>query len=58
MGDVHYYLVYRKRATTRAIRFRDQVGVIIADRKRLPLRRGVPYGVRGVDWQFKKTGPG
>lgn len=50
--QVHHYLIYRKRQHTTAVRMRDQIGVVIADRYRPPFRRGSGVGMRNVDWWF------
>lgn len=49
---VHYYLVYRKRRHTTAVRLKDHIGVVIADHRYPPLHRAGKYGLRAVDWWF------
>lgn len=53
-GTKGHFLVFRRRAHTRAVRHRDSVGVVIADKRRLPMSRQARqrYGISNVDWWF------
>ncbi|MCX7855171.1 MAG: hypothetical protein N2556_04205 [Anaerolineae bacterium] len=52
-----HFLVFRRRPHTRAVRFRDYVGVIIADKRCLPMSREARkrYGISNVDWWYDRS---